>query len=130
MNSKSIKLNNTIRKISSFLLTLVILAGTGKGKLVSADTFTYSWIGSSSESGSYTYGDGTIDGAGWGYYIRGAGIVFCINQGSLIYDNNNYDEYGNDASFFSEGKSDMSYEAVVAKICFYWSNNFNFGYYD
>ena len=89
---------------------------------VEASEFSYKWIGSASSSGKFKFGDGSSDSAGYGYSIDGIGKVFCINQGSEIYNKDNYTSKG-EAKFRSEGKSDFSYDAVVAKIAYYWVNN-------
>ena len=89
-----------------------------------ANTFNYSWIGSASESGLFSFSDGASDSAGFGYAISGVGKVFCINQGSEIYNNDDYDKKST-KKYVSEGRDDFSYDAVIAKICLYYQNNKN-----
>ena len=119
------KIKRKVYQIIALFLAIITVINSSLSNTVYGASFTYKWIGSASNTGSFSYGDETTDSAGWGYEISGVGTVFCINQGSRIYNNDNYNATSNAASFYSEGKSDMSYEAVVAKIAYYWINHQN-----
>ncbi|WP_288885250.1 collagen binding domain-containing protein [uncultured Eubacterium sp.] len=110
------------KRAIAFMVMLCLLLSDMVVFKVEAATFSYKWIGSASSSGSFKFSDGTTDSAGYGYSISGIGKVFCINQGSEIYNNDNYTDKGS-AKFKSEGKNDFSYDAVIAKISYYWVSN-------
>ena len=120
-------MRNVVKKMKGLLALIlalnIVLLGV-EPVCVNAETFNYEWIGSASSSGSFSFSDGSKDSAGYGYSISGVGKVFCINQGSNIYNNDNY-EKKSVKEYVSEGKDDFSYEAVLAKICYYYQENRN-----
>ena len=122
MNKKMRRFGGYLKRAIVFMIMFSLMIADMGVCQIEAAQFSYKWIGSASSSGSFKFSDGSSDSAGYGYSIEGIGKVFCINQGSEIYNNDNYTSKGV-AKFSSEGKSDFSYDAVVAKIAYYWVNN-------
>lgn len=126
MNKKTrrSRLGGYLKRAIVFMVMCSMMLGDIGMYHVEASEFSYKWIGSASSSGKFKFSDGSSDSAGYGYSIDGVGKVFCINQGSEIYNKDNYTSKG-EAKFRSEGKSDFSYDGVVAKIAYYWISNKN-----